>query len=163
MIKLNFNKIKLQMLPNIIETYKLNTDIDYDITIKEHKEKRSIDQNSYYWLLLEKFADWSRQDKMYLHNQMIAHYGQMFNKWFARIPITEDVYNNYEVHLRPTSRIERGTDGIEYRYCYIMRGSSTYDTYEMSVLIDGLINEIKGSNAPIQTLTEEELKQLQIK
>ena len=46
------------------------------IDVKEMKSKRSLDANSYYWVLLAKLGDKLRMSKAYLHNLMIRRYGQ---------------------------------------------------------------------------------------
>ena len=61
-------------------------------------------------------------------------------------------------HLRPTSSVMEGNNGILYRVWVLMRGSSTYNTAEMRQLLDGLIDEAKQIG--IETLPEEELERM---
>ena len=56
---------------------------------------------------------------------------------------------------------ERGTsslNGKEFTHYMVYRGSSEYDTREMSVLIDGVVSECKDLD--IETLTPVELMRL---
>lgn len=46
-------------------------------------------------------------------------------------------------HIKPTSQVKVGTDGNTYRTYILLRGSSTYDTAEMTRLIDGVMDEAK--------------------
>ena len=137
---------------------------EYDAEIKLHREARSITANSYYWVLIGKFADWARVSKNRLHNEMLARYGQalMIDDLCAYTVIVDnDKYMELsDLHLKPTSEVKRGRDGKDWRTFIILRGSHTYDSREMSILIDGLINEITGSGAPIQTMTPAELATL---
>lgn len=129
----------------------------------EHKEKRSLSQNSYYWVLLGKVADKLRISKTRLHNDMLRNYGQrmMIDEKCAYLPVpdteeAEDQVNeNDKVHLKPTSSITVGKDGVTYRYYVMLRGSHDYNTKEMSILLDGLIQEAKQLD--IETLTPEQL------
>lgn len=133
----------------------------YDLV--EHKEKRSLNQNSYYWVLLGKVADKLRISKNHLHNDMLRHYGQRMmiddKCVYVPIPDTEEAEKTADesstVHLKATSSVEVGKNGITYRYYVMLRGSHEYSTREMTVLLDGLIQEAK--NLDIETLTPSQL------
>jgi hypothetical protein len=61
-------------------------------------------------------------------------------------------------HLRPTSSVMDGNDGMLYRVWVMLRGSHTYNTAEMRRLLEGMIEEAKQLG--IETLPEEELEML---
>ena len=63
------------------------------------------------------------------------------------------------VHLK-WSRYTQTINGKTYRGYVVMKGSHEYDTKEFSRLVDGLIQTIIGSNAPIETMTPAELATL---
>lgn len=44
--------------------------------IKQHREKRSLDANGYYWKLVTEMADNLRMAKPEVHNIMLRRYGQ---------------------------------------------------------------------------------------
>lgn len=46
------------------------------ITAKQWKEKRSLDANAYYWVLLSKLAELMKISKPRAHNIMLRRYGQ---------------------------------------------------------------------------------------
>ena len=136
----------------------------YDLV--EHKEKRSLNQNSYYWTLIGKVADKLRISKSRLHNDMLAHYGQRMmiddKCVFITLPDTEESENTAKesdtVHMKPTSKTVVGNNGVTYRYWVMLRGSSDYLTSEMTVLLDGLIQEAKQLD--IETLTPAQLEEM---
>lgn len=68
------------------------------------------------------------------------------------IPDTEEaekkVNNATDYHLAPTSQVRMGNDDVMYRTYRLLRGSRTYDTKEMSRLIDGLITCCKEAGIP---------------
>jgi len=136
----------------------------YDLV--EHKEKRSLNQNSYYHVLLGKVADKLRISKSRLHNDMLAHYGQRFflddKCVFVTIPDNEESENTAmesdTVHMKPTSKTVVGNNEITYRYWVMLRGSHDYNTREMSILLDGLIQEAKQLD--IETLTPNQLAEM---
>ena len=134
--------------------------------IKEHKVKRSLNQNSYYWALLAKVAEKSSISRNRCHNEMLASYGQ--DEYvddrlvYVTIPDNEkaerEAMEAETYHLRPTSSVMDGNDGMLYRVWVMLRGSHTYNTAEMRRLLEGMIDEAKQLG--IETLPEEELEML---
>ena len=80
------------------------------------------------------------------------------------IPETEEAHNKVmkaeEYHLKPTSDVREGKDGIIYRTYILMRGSRTYNTEEMARLISGLITECKGAGIPDSEIATPDEKRL---
>ena len=126
-------------------------------------EKRSLDANAYYYVLCRKIAEKTAQSLTAVCNEEIADYGQ-----FERDPggglsmvIMKDAIDWKEVdylHLRPTTRTQVLGDGKLYRVYLIMRGSHTYNSHEMSLLISGVVMDAKELG--IETMTPDELKRM---
>ena len=135
-------------------------------SVKEYKRKRSLDANAYYWVLVTKLAKVLNLSKPHLHNLLLRRYGQPEivdgQMVFLVLPDSEsgtrkaDEAETY--HIRPTSQVKTGVDGKMYRTYVMLRGSSTYNTAEMSELIDGLVSECKEQG--IETLPADELKRM---
>ena len=133
------------------------------ITVKLWRDKRSLDANSYYWVLLSRLAEAVGISKPRAHNLMLRKYGQNLvidsQIAFLVIPDTEEAEETAleaeSFHIRPTSQVKQGKDGKMYRTYTVLAGSSTYDTKEMSELINGLVSECKEQG--IETLTPDEL------
>lgn len=139
------------------------------IDIKVYREKRSLDANAYYWVLLTKLAKILGDSNSEKHNDMIAEYGfpYLIDGKLVRIPIpdTEEaervVRKATEYHLKSTTQVVAGKDGVDYRTYLMMRGSSTYNTEEMARLIEGLIYECKSARMPdAEIMTPDEKQQL---
>ena len=121
----------------------------YLVEIKEYRPKRSLDANALYWSLLNKLARVLDTSTPELHNIMLRRYGQLEcygdKLVYVVLPETEDAQKKADqaetYHLKPTSHTKLGTDGRTYRTYMLLRGSSTYDSKEMTRLIDGLISE----------------------
>lgn len=137
-----------------------------NIYITEQKRHRSLDANAYYWVLLSKLAEHMGVSKPFCHNFLLGRYGQIEvfggKPVFVVIPETEDATREAQedsfVHLRATAQTKEGRDGLLYRTYMMLRGSSTYDTAEMSKLIDGLVSECKECG--IETLTPQEIERM---
>ena len=141
-------------------------DKDLTIIIKQYRQKRSLDANAYYWQLITKLSPVVRTSAPALHNQMLRRYGQPFildgKLVYLVIPDTDEAAEKAmeaeTFHIKPTSEVKTGADGIRYRTYTMLRGSSTYDTKEMTDLINGLVDECK--EAGVETLTPEELERM---
>lgn len=126
--------------------------------IKEKREKRSLDANSYAWVLMDKIAKEIKSSKEEVYLRMLEKYGV-----FVYVSVPEIAINS----LRKTFRIvyPRGTvvedmDGITcvLRRCQCYVGSSKYDTKEMSDFIDGIVSE--AQELGIETETPDELARM---
>jgi len=145
-----------QMFDDLHET-------EVEVIVKKYRKKRSLDANGLYWASLTQLAKVLRVSNNRLHNMMIRQYGQpeMYGDKVAYImlPDTEateekaleaDTY-----HIKPTSKVKHGSDGVDYRAYMLMRGSSTYNTEEFSRLLDGLLEACEDMGIHIQTVREE--------
>lgn len=137
-----------------------------DVEIKKRRKKRSLDANAYYWKLASEVADELHVSKPYIHNYLLRKYGQIEvidgQGVYMVLPDTESAQKSIDeeltYHLKPTSQVKEGKGGIMYRTYMMLKGSSKYDTKEMSHLIDGLVSECKEMG--IETLPPEELERM---
>lgn len=159
--------LELDARPEDVERLKEETGEGLlSVELKKYRKKRSLDANAYYWQLIGKLADKLSQSTEYLHNHMLRCYGQIEviddQGVYIVIPDTDAAQKMVDeaetFHLKPTSQVKLGKDGIMYRTYMMLRGSSSYDTKEMSTLIDGLVGECKEQG--IETLTPAELERM---
>lgn len=132
------------------------------IKISEFKKKRSLDANSYYWLLLSKLSKKLKISLPYCHNLMLRRYGTL--EEFDGKPVLILIQDTEEscrkadesetYHIKPTSQVKEGKDGLMYRTYLLLKGSHQYNTAEMSSLIEGLIDECKQVGIPTATPNE---------
>ena len=143
---------------------KLNSLVGSDVDFKAEKrrEKRSLNANSYFYVLCGKIADATDASKPEVHNRMLCRYGQYMkdkdNIVFCLYPADIDYQNAEDVHLKPTGHFE-DKGGIRYEWFTIMRGSHDYNTQEMAKLIDGTVSEARELG--IETLTPAEIKRME--
>lgn len=135
-------------------------------TVKPWKKKRSLDANAYYWQLVTKLADKLNISKPHLHNILLRRYGQTEfidgKMIYLVLPDSDDGSRQADeaetYHIKPTSEVKQGMDGMMYRTYLMLRGSSTYNTKEMSGLIEGLVSECKEQG--IETIPPKELERM---
>ena len=120
----------------------------------QYREKRSLDANAYLWVLLQKIAEVLRTDKWSVYLQMLKRYGQ-----FTYIVVKPGAVEAVKKQWRECEEIGEidvnGTKAVQM-LCYY--GSSTYDTKDFSILLDGVISECKELG--IETLPPHELQML---
>ena len=140
----------------------------FDLVI--HREKRSLNQNAYYHVLLGQVADKLRISKSRLHNDMLRHFGQTMmidgRPVCVMLPDTteaeETAYESETVHLKPTSATVTGANGLTYRQWKMLRGSHDYDTREMAILLDGIIQEARQLDIEVMTPAQlEDMRRLE--
>ena len=114
------------------------------------RKKRSLDANAYFWVLVGKIADKLRASKDEIYFEMLKKYGQSITVTVrAGLDLSRAGFKYYELFK---DGISAGKPFEAYR---VFIGSSQYDTREMSVLIDGVVQEAKELG--IETLTPLEL------
>ena len=99
-------------------------------------------------------AEVLHQDKWNIYLEMLGRYGV-----FTHIIVKPNVVDKVKEEWRTVKELGEvcvnGTIGIQLQ-CYF--GSSTYNTKEMSVLIDGVVSEAKEMG--IETLSPAELERM---
>lgn len=120
--------------------------------IKEHRERRSLNANAYAWVLISKIADAVRKNKDDVYLEMLKAYGQSDM-------VSVDSRINVSGYFKYYEKAgESELNGKMFTHYRIYKGSSEYDSTEMSILIDGIVQE--AENLEIPTLTPTELERL---
>ena len=124
----------------------------YSVDIHELRKKRSLNANSYAWVLITKLADVMRVSKDETYELMLQRYGQS-----EIVSVVSEVdVNGYFKHF---IEVRKGhVNGREFTHYRVMKGSSEYDTREMSIFIDGVVSECQDLG--IETMTPDELANL---
>jgi hypothetical protein len=129
---------------------------DVDVEIKLHRKKRSLDANAYAWTLMDKIADKLRVDKREVYREAIKDIGGVSEVVCVQDKAVDRLRRGWEQNgigwqtdILP-SKLEGCTNVILYY------GSSTYDTRQMSALIDHIVQDAKALG--IETLTPREIE-----
>lgn len=105
--------------------------------IERKKKKRSTDANALCWKLCTEIANILRTDKESVYLEMLKRYGQS-----DIVSVVSSV--NVKGYFKYYDEFGRGTvNGKEFTHYKVYKGSSEYDTREMSILLDGIIDEAK--------------------
>ena len=134
------------------------------IVVKQWREKRTLDANAYYWVLIGKLADSLKVSRPALHNRMLSRYGEDETidgqTVYIVLPDTDEASRTAEraetYHLRPTSETREGRDGKTFRTWVMLKGSRNMNTKQFARLLDGLIDECNECHIPTATPREVE-------
>lgn len=130
----------------------------YDLEIKEHREKRSLDANAYFWVLADKLSEATGVPKLDVYRDAIRNIGGNSTTVCVPEAAEQKLRKGWEkngigwITETMTSKLPGCVNVILYY------GSSTYDTAQMSRLIDNIIQDCKAVG--IETMTEEQLSLL---
>lgn len=147
------NRLDISKLKEVVGNGK-----ELAVEIKQWRKKRSLDANSYAWVLMAKIADVLRTDKeLEVYPEMLRRYGQREPQIFSVIEEgVEAIYKALKNHCCIVGESE--LNGKMFKHMAILKGSSGYSTREMSILIDGIVSECK--ELEIETMTPAELEAL---
>lgn len=120
------------------------------IKIKRWFKKRSLDANALMWACLGELAMALNTDKWSLYLLMLKRYGQ-----YTYICVKPNAVESMKKQWREceeVGKIDINGDEAVQLLCYF--GSSTYNSKEFSVLLDGIISEMKDVGIPTPTSQE---------
>ena len=156
--KTNKPKITFLVNSNINSLEEIENVPLLDIEAKKHRNKRSLDANAYCWVLCEKLAVKMNISKEEVYKQEIMMVGKS-----VIVPI-----KNEEVEYFKSAWENKGLGYIceslgnskiqGYENLRLYYGSSSYNTKDMSRLIDSIVEDCKLQG--IETATPEELARL---
>ena len=124
------------------------------VKVSQYRNRRSLDSNAYLWVLFQKMAEVLRTDKWSIYLQMLKKYGQF--TYIVVKPAAMEAVKKQWRECEEVGEVDIHGEKAIQMLCYY--GSSTYDTKEMSNLIDGVVNECKELD--IETLSSEELNRM---
>lgn len=149
---MTFTGTKTEIQQYLYKLNKFSRDTVFDLKIDKHRNKRSLDANNYAWHLINEIANALRMSKEEVYLQMLKSYGQRDYVSMLSNVNASDYFKYYE---------EQGVfknNGNTFRSYLVFKGTSQYDSREMSIFIDGLVQEARQLG--IETLEDIEIKNL---
>ena len=116
------------------------------------RKGRSLDANAYAWVLITAIADELRASKDEIYFDMLKKYGQG-----ELISVKTGIDINGFVKYSEVAGYGK-VNGVEFTHYRVYKGSSEYDTREMSIFIDGIVSEAQVLG--IDTRTPEEIAEI---
>ena len=130
----------------------------YEVDIKEHRERRSLDANAYCFVIISKIAAKTGVSVEEIYRNAVKQIGGNNTVVCVKNEAVEALCSGWQLNglgwqtdTMP-SKLEGCTNVVLYY------GSSTYDTKTMSRLIDHVVQDAKALD--IETMTPQELSAL---
>lgn len=130
----------------------------YKVVVTPQRKKRSLDANAYAWVLIDKLAEKLGRSKIEIYRQYIRDIGGVSETVCVLEKAAEKLVDGWEKNgigwqaETVPSKIEGCVNVVLYF------GSSTYETAQMSRLIDMIVQDCKAQG--IETMTPFELDAL---
>lgn len=122
------------------------------IEVKPFRQHRSLNANAYAWLIIGKIADVLRAGKDEIYFRLLKRYGQSeLISVLSHVPI-----GNYIKYYEEAG--ESKLNGKDFTHYRVYKGSSEFDSREMSIFIDGVVSEAKELG--IQTETPNQIAEM---
>lgn len=119
--------------------------------IERKLKKRSNDANALCWKLCTEIANVLRSDKDSIYVDMLKKYGQSDIVSVVSTVNVKGYFKYFEVFGKGN------VNGKEFTHYKVFKGSSDYDTREMSILLDGIIEEAKALDIEVISDSERAL------
>ena len=128
----------------------------YDLEVKEHREKRSLDANAYAWVLIHKLAAAMGMPPVEVYRLAIRDVGDNCTPMCVREKDVGRLVKSWESNGLGWPVDDLGPSQVPgCRNLLAYHGSSTYNTKQMSRMIDNLVQDCKALD--IETLPPEKL------
>ena len=148
--QVTFELNERQSALNMVDTLR-----SYDklaVKVDRYKEKRSLNANNYAWKLITEIGNKTLHSKEDIYFLMLKRYGQSETvSVLEKVPV-QHYFKYYEEAGEST------LNGKLFKHYRVYKGSSEFDTKEMSIFIDGIVSEAKELD--IETMTPNEIARL---
>lgn len=132
-------------------------DGDYDITITKHREKRSLNANAYFHLLVNKIAEVTGQSNDDVKIRLNMDYGTIATQEERIITVTIPAEANIKQFYDYAQWVKDSPDG-KFSVYILYKQTHTLNSKEFARLIDGA--QVEAKELGIETLDEIDLKRL---
>ena len=124
------------------------------VDVKRYSPRRSLDANAFYWLLCGKLAEKTGVGMAEIYQSHVRNIGGNYEVYCGKTEAVEKLIKAWEknglgwIAETTPSKLEGCTNAILYY------GSSTYDSRQMSRLIDQMVQDCKEQGIQTETPAE---------
>lgn len=133
-------------------------DVEVDVSVKKHRNKRSLDANAYAWTLIDKIAARRGMSKAEVYRNAIRDIGGVSDIVCIQnkaVQTLKDIWTRNGIGWQ-VEELESKLPGCTNLVLY--KGSSVYDSKQMNCLIDSLVQDAQSIG--IETRPQAEIESL---
>ena len=151
-------RVTLELTEDFREEYDRLKDEEVEVTIGKYHKRRSLDANAYFWVLCHRLAEATGQPKNEIYRAAIKEIGGSATVVCIQEQAAQMMREGWKHNGLGwvTDTLPSKLPGCVNMVLYY--GSSTYNSAQMSRLIDNIIQDCKAVG--IETLPPEELARL---
>ena len=148
---------RMTLIHKLEELGTIDESAEYDIKIEKIRKARSLDANAYMWQLIDKIADKTNEKRADVYRHAIRENGV-----FDDVAVLERAVQNLKKKWESkgvgwfSEEFDSTLGGCKRVRLYY--GSSSYNSKEMSRLIDAVVQDAEALN--IETKTPDEIAEL---
>ena len=150
-------KDRMQLIEKLKALGGVDPEKEYDFTIEKHRAKRSRDANAYMWTLADKIAEKTETTKEDIYREAIRRVG-VFKDVAVTTKAAEWLIESWQKNGIGWFAEDFDSTLEGCRRVRLYSGTSTYNTKEMSRLIDEIVQEAKDLD--IETETPDEITKM---
>ena len=126
-----------------------------EITIKKAQKHRSMEANRYAWVLIDQIAAKMHMKKSEIYRNAIREIGGVSKPMVMKEDAVPVFLEIWEKQGLGNQAVVDDVDEFGWAYLTVYFGSSTYDSAQMSALLDSLIQDAEALGIPTITPKEE--------
>ena len=149
LLEINENDSFVNGIDELIDCEKLSINVD------KYREKRSLNANAYAWVLIQKIAEAVDSDKWSVYLRCLQDYSRRFTHIIVKENAVEEMKKLCRTCVDLGEIKWNGKAGHQLQVYY---GSSTFNTKDMSVFLDGIVRECQELG--IETKSPAELERM---
>lgn len=151
-------RLTLELDGDFRDSFDALRDKPVEVEVKRWRKRRSLDANAYFWALCGKLAEATGQPREAIYREAIRNIGGNCETVCVLEAAAEKLRQGWEHNGLGwvTDTLPSKLPGCVNVLLYY--GSSTYDTAQMSRLIDNIVQDCRAVG--VETLTPEELARL---
>ena len=127
-----------------------NSKKPYEAEFSAIKKKRSLNSNSYVWLILGKIADLLRKSKEEVYLEALKDYGQ--SQLVSVIKEGAETFKRSIKYYEDAGESVLNGKTFEHIKCYV--GSSEFSSVEMGIFVEGIVSDAKLLDIEVMTPNE---------
>lgn len=152
------SKDRMKLISKLEDIGAIDPQKEYDIEIKRHRGKRSLDANAYMWVLADKIASVIRSTSKEVYKKAIQEVG-VFHYGYFKDEDAEYAADMWASNGVGWIAVIEPCNMAHHKAIKFYHGSSSYDTKQMSRVIDYLVDEAKDIGG-IEVLSPDELARM---
>lgn len=158
--KTNKPIISFEVLDNISSLEELENASEFDLEIKKHIKKRSLDANAYFWKLLRDMCKLQNLNPIEEYKKRVKELGifRIMSTETENVKTIRKIWEEKGIAWVVEEFDTEYKGDVEFKILHLYYGSSSFNTKYMSRLIDGVVQDCQAIG--IETKPQEEIKSL---